>query len=241
MKPDGIVLLRPRQAAQADLILCQQMDWQPLLVEYQHLQPIPTALLALAEESKYYDVIFWTSPSAVNIAAEFVHSYSEQQHVAVGRATALALQKQKFKHIVYPPVGQDSEAVWQLPLWHQQTGKVLLIGGNNGRSWLAEQLNRTGWQVKVAEVYQRKMQCIDWETIIRWQQQTYCKAVYVTTQAAVNHWFQQLPTHLAASVKSLIYLTHHPRVHKALIQYDVQSILVNHLRNGLMLLHTDSK
>lgn len=234
----SIVLLRPAISARADLQTCQDMQWQSLVVEYQQLQPMTTVLLALPCLSLETDVVFWVSPAAVHLAAPHWSDKHLQQHVAVGRATATVLQSYGFDHVIYPEQGNDSQAVWQLPIWHQQQGRLLCMGGAEGNTWLAEKLRTIGWQVHMLALYQRIPQLIDWSSVIQLKQQTLLRAVYVTTRTAVQQWFEQLPADLHAWGKSLIYLAHHPRVHQTLVQHDVQSILVSDLRHGLTFLQS---
>ncbi|MDF7675665.1 uroporphyrinogen-III synthase [Neisseriaceae bacterium ESL0693] len=238
---NSIILLRPAISAHSDEVVCQSMGWQSLLVEYQKLQPIAARLSELPRLSFEAEVIFWVSPAAVHLAAPYIPDKQLHQHVAVGQATGRILQSYGFEHVLYPETGNDSQAVWQLPLWHQQRGRLLCIGAETGRTWLAEKLRGIGWQVDMAEVYQRIPQSIDWSSVLKLKQHTLLRAVYVTTCAAVTLWFEQLPADLHTWAKSLIYLSHHPRVHQSLIQHDVQSILISDLHHGLTLLPTASE
>lgn len=236
----SIVLMRPRQAAVADIESCIRAGWQPLLMEYQQLLPFDDILQQLAERSLKQDVIVWVSPSAVHIAAKYLVQSDNVMHVAVGAATAKVLVAYGFKQVVYPLDGNDSEAVLRLAIWHQKNGRMMLIRGVGGRELLVDKLGQQGWQVELAEVYERQPQLLNWSVLRQPLKEKRLKAVYMTTSAAVNAWFSQMPPDLYAIGKSLLYLVHHPRVEAALSSYDVATMLVSDLQRGLEILHSDS-
>ena len=236
----SIVLMRPRQAAAADIKSCIRAGWQPLLMEYQQLLPFDDILQQLAERSLKQDVIVWISPSAVHIAAKYLVQSDNVVHVAVGAATAKVLIAYGFKQVVYPLDGNDSEAVLRLAIWHQKNGRMMLIRGVGGRELLVDKLGQQGWQVDLAEVYERQPQLLNWSVLRQPLKEKRLKAVYMTTSAAVNAWFSQMPPDLYAIGKSLLYLVHHPRVEAALSSYDVATMLVSDLQRGLEILHSDS-
>ncbi|MGE9548668.1 uroporphyrinogen-III synthase [Snodgrassella sp. CS2] len=236
----SIALMRPRQAVAADIKSCIRAGWQPLLMEYQQLLPFDDILQQLAERSLKQDVIVWVSPSAVHIAAKYLVQSDNVVHVAVGAATAKVLIAYGFKQVVYPFDGNDSEAVLRLAIWHQQNGRMMLIRGVGGRELLVDKLGQQGWQVELAEVYKRQPQLLNWSVLRQPIKEKRLKAVYMTTSAAVNAWFSQMPPDLYAIGKSLLYLVHHPRVEAALSSYDVTTMLVSDLQRGLEILHSDS-
>lgn len=236
----SIVLMRPRLAAVADIESCIRAGWQPLLLEYQQLLPFDDVLQQLTERSLKQDVIVWVSPSAVHIAAKYLVQSDNVVHVAIGAATAKVLVAYGFKQVVYPLDGNDSEAVFRLPVWRQQNGRMLLIRGVGGRELLVEKLCLQGWQVELAEVYERLPQPLNWSILSQPLKEKRLKAVYMTTSVAVNAWFSQMPPDLYAIGKSLLYLVHHPRVEAVLSNYGVATMLVPDLRCGLEILHSDS-
>ncbi|PIT56942.1 uroporphyrinogen-III synthase [Snodgrassella alvi] len=235
-----LALMRPRLAATADIDCCICAGWVPLLLEYQQLQPRSAVLQQLVLQSQVQNVVLWVSPSAVHIAAKYVSQSEKLLHVAVGGSTARTLAAYGFKRILYPSDGHDSEAVLRLPLWQQQKGRLLLIRGVGGRDLIINQLHKQGWQIEVAEVYQRQPQPVDWSVLTQQAQQGSLKAVYMTTIAAVQAWFTQLPPDLYAVSKSLLYLVHHPRTATALTEYGVSTLLVSDLCSGLELLRSHS-
>jgi uroporphyrinogen-III synthase len=235
-----LALMRPRLAAKADVDCCLRAGWIPLLLEYQQLQPRPVILKQLFMQSLAQNVVLWVSPSAVHIAAKYIAHSDNLLHVAVGASTARALTAYGFKQIIYPFDGHDSEAVLRLPLWQQQKGRLLLIRGVGGRDLLIDQLRQQGWQIEVAEVYQRLPQPINWSVLTQQAQHGSLKAVYMTTSSAVQAWFTQLPPDLYAVSKSLLYLIHHPRIATALTEYGVSALLVPDLCRGLEILHSHS-
>lgn len=234
----ALILMRPKLSAITDMRICRDAGWLPVLLEYQYLQPIPTALARLSQQSVAIDVIVWNSPGAVHVAAKSLPNQLNCIHVAIGMATASVLVEYGFTNIIYPENGHDSEAVARLPLWRVQQGKFLLIRGVGGRNWLLNYLNALGWEVDVAEVYQRKPQLLDWSLV---KQQNNLQAIYLTTVVAVNAWFGQLPPDLYAFSKRLLYLVHHPRIFNAVCKHKVTTMLVPNLQCGLTDLLSSSK
>jgi uroporphyrinogen-III synthase len=233
----SLILMRPRMSAKADIQICRNAGWHPVLLEYLQFKPDLLALSQLAHKSFDTDVVVWISPSAVHLAASYVPKYLPCIHVAVGEATATVLASYGFNHIIYPVDGHDSEAVARLPLWLAQKGKFLLIKGCGGRDWLVNHLTSLGWTGEVAKVYQRTPQSLNWSLVTEQQN---VQAIYLTTVTAVNVWFDQLPADLHALSKSLLYLVHHPRIVIALNKYEVSTMLVPNLQSGLANLHSCS-
>jgi uroporphyrinogen-III synthase len=235
-----LALMRPRLAAAADIDCCVRAGWVPLVLEYQQLQPQPAVLQQLVLKSLVQNVVLWVSPSAVHIAAKYVSLSESLLHVAVGASTASTLASYGFKRILYPVDGHDSEAVLRLPLWQQLKGRLLLIRGVGGRDLIINQLHQQGWQIEIADVYQRQPQPVNWSVLTQKAHEGSLKAVYMTTTAAVQAWFTQLPPDLYAVSKSLLYLVHHPRIATALTEYGVLTVQVSDLCRGLELLDSHS-
>lgn len=76
----------------------------------------------------------------------------------VGAATADVLRAGGIE-ASFPDRGDDSEALWRLPALNAALGsgaaKVLIIRGQGGRDWLAEQLAGRGLEVEYLELYRR--------------------------------------------------------------------------------------
>ena len=234
----GVILVRPQLSAITDMQLCREAGWNPILLEYLNLKPDLLALTDLSAQCLNTDVMLWNSPATVYLAEKFVPKNLQCIHVAVGKASANTLYNHGFTQIVYPEDGCDSEAVARLPLWLQQKGKFLLVKGMGGRNWLPSHLKTLGWEVEVAEVYERIPQLLDWSMV---KKEKNLQAIYLTTTAAVKAWFGQLPPDLHTLSKSLLYLVHHPRIVDALRQYEVSIKLVSNLQRGLDFLHSCRK
>lgn len=86
----------------------------------------------------------------------------------VGPGTAQALRERGVVRLLSPPPDSErfeSEALW--PLLEQLGGwagaQVLLLRGDGGREWLAEQLTEQGAHVKALSVYRRQPPCQEGE------------------------------------------------------------------------------
>lgn len=229
-----IALLRPDISAGEDAAVCRACGWQPVVCSTVRLLANTAALQQLPELVRRADVLFWVSPGAVALAADYVGNDRGQRHVAVGGATAEKLRQQGFTNIDYPQDGHDSEAVLRLPLWHEHTGRLLIIGGADGRTWLADGVRSLGWQAAVTAVYHREAMPVNWTALTPYIMAGCLKAVYATTAAAVDTWFAQMPPALHVSQKSLLYLTHHQRVAAAVTRHGVSATVVASLRDGLL-------
>ncbi|CAJ0725715.1 hypothetical protein R77555_00054 [Ralstonia mannitolilytica] len=129
---------------------------------------------ALGDPSRYALVVF-VSPNAVQQAfAAMPEGYRWPQEVpvaVVGPASAQALAA----HGVAPPAHrviqpdthaddarQDSEALYgRLDVPSLQGREVLIVRGNGGREWLADQLREAGASVRTVEAYRRSVPAPD--------------------------------------------------------------------------------
>ena len=125
---------------------------------------------ALGDPSRYSLVVF-VSPNAVQQAfAAMPEGFRWPQEVpvaVVGPASALALAQ----HGVAPPAHrviqpdthaddarQDSEALYaRLDVPSLSGREVLIVRGNGGREWLADQLREAGASVRTVEAYRRSV------------------------------------------------------------------------------------
>jgi len=125
---------------------------------------------ALGDPSRYVLVVF-VSPNAVQQAfAAMPEGFRWPQEVpvaVVGPASALALAQ----HGVAPPAHrviqpdthaddarQDSEALYaRLDVPSLSGREVLIVRGNGGREWLADQLREAGASVRTVEAYRRSV------------------------------------------------------------------------------------
>lgn len=240
-----IVILRPTEQATLDMMVCQQLNWQPILMSPMQLSAQNHAIAKLPERFKQADVIFWVSPSAVDFAKVHLAAMPKQViQVAVGRATAQRLNDLGIKKVCFPMQQSDSEAVFELPLWQKMLQqiplpKLLIIRGVGGREWLAQSLRAIGWQVDYAEIYTRTPLALVWSVLESSLLRGTLRAVYVTTVATAVMWCEQMPIIWQNELCQLVYLCSHPKVAQVFKQYGMKYVKVGDLTSGLPTIYTE--
>ncbi|WP_439890432.1 fused uroporphyrinogen-III synthase HemD/membrane protein HemX [Ralstonia sp. 25C] len=172
-EPPVVVVTRPR--AQAPMLVAALERHGLRTHQFPLLDIAPTPNLedlraALSDPSRYALVVF-VSPNAVQQAfAAMPEGFRWPQEVpvaVVGPASAQALAT----HGVAPPAHrvirpdthaddarQDSEALYaQLDVASLRGREVLIVRGNGGREWLADQLREAGVSVRAVEAYRRSV------------------------------------------------------------------------------------
>jgi uroporphyrinogen III methyltransferase/synthase len=175
--PPVVVVTRPR--AQAPMLVAALERHGLRTHQFPLLDIAPTPNLddlraALGDPSRYALVVF-VSPNAVQQAfAAMPEGYRWPQEVpvaVVGPASAQALAA----HGVAPPAHrviqpathaddarQDSEALYaRLDVSSLRGREVLIVRGNGGREWLADQLREAGASVRTVEAYRRSVPAPD--------------------------------------------------------------------------------
>lgn len=233
-----ILLIRPENRIAADAEICQAAGWQAVPFSPLKLVADEAALATLALQIRDSDVVFWVSPSAVELAAPFLPENSSAVHIAVGKATAEQLKRKGCLKVVCPTEGKDSEAVLKLSIWNNlpKQAKILIVRGHGGRELLAQSLIEQGFQVAYAEIYFRQPEKLDWQ----WFVECSPSAVWVTSSEWVRELFAQVPPPLSANLQSLLYFTHHPRIAAALRQFGVRRIeLIERLDSAILTRYTE--
>jgi len=111
-----------------------------------------------------YDVIIFVSANAVRFALDLLKAQSiSSESISVpisviGSATSAAAIAAGLKVNYQPESGFNSDALLRLPAMQQAqiaSRRVLIIRGEGGLEYLAEQLQKRGAEVSYAEVYRR--------------------------------------------------------------------------------------
>lgn len=103
-------------------------------------------------------LVIATSPAAVNFAHRqrpLVH-VAGQRWLALGEASARALQRAGIEDVQVPEAGTDSEALLALPVVQPPPAAVGLVTAPGGRGLIAETLAQRGAQIHRANVYTRE-------------------------------------------------------------------------------------
>ena len=224
--PPLLIITRPISRNAKLLHFCQQNDFACEISPLLKIEPIADISGSLKKQIKNADILFFVSPTAVEICSQYIDLYEERKTFAtVGKATEIALQKQKASPIFSPEQGNDSESVLKHPFWQKNTGKILIIRGENGRAFLGEELAKIGWQVDYADIYRR----IETPTAPEiWTKiATYSGNIAVVLfSAQMSHlWLNSVPAIYAEKVKKLLYLTIHQKISDTLKQAGCQQVI----------------
>lgn len=121
------------------------------------LGDLPTALTQLKEQ----DYVFLVSRNAVDFShktlTETGFCWPENLHYfTVGHSTAQYFSAQSGRTAHYPITTETSEGLLQLPQMHALENKrILILRGNRGRDFFAQQALLRGAEVRLLETYQR--------------------------------------------------------------------------------------
>lgn len=124
--------------------------------------PVPEALAPARAALQDAQVVFFTSPAAVQalFQGEALPWPAHTLAVCVGPGTAAALRAQGVPQVLSPAADAlqfDSETLWPLLETNRQWAgqRVLWLRGDGGRDWLIEQLRGQGAALDVQTIYRR--------------------------------------------------------------------------------------
>jgi uroporphyrinogen-III synthase len=154
----GVLVTRPEQQA---MPLCRLLETEGAstlrmpVIEIKSTGDSRT-LAARLGALEDFDVIIFTSANAVRFGAALLDQKRDLTLVAIGPATARALNQAGYR-VALQPTGQfDSENLLNHPrLEHIAGRRVLIVKGVAGRGLLEQELARRGADVVTADVYQR--------------------------------------------------------------------------------------
>ena len=220
----AILITRPDTQNSAELQACAAAGWQAVPFSPIRIEADVAALQALPQKLATAAAVFWVSPSAVAAAAPYVDFSDGLMHITVGQGSAKALAAYCPQPIHAPATGNDSEAVLQLDIWQRlpRGAEIVIIRGHGGREFLAQALRQCGFVVRMAEVYFRRPQALDWALFAETQPQ----AAYVSSSEIARGLFAQVPPELAQNLKTLLYFTHHERIAATLRAAGAENIRV---------------
>ena len=147
-----LLLVRPENRQAEDRRIAERAGWNVLPFAPVRLAADPTLPEQLAACLPDAAAVFWVSPTAVEMAAPHIRTHARIVHIAVGQATARALERAGCLPVHAPERQNDSEAVLTLPLWQQLPphAGIVIIRGQSGREYLAEHLRLRGFRVHTA-------------------------------------------------------------------------------------------
>lgn len=218
-----ILVTRPQEQAAHLMHLLGAEGANPIWFAPIEICPDSQLLLQLPAQFLAAEIVFFVSPSAIEIAAPYLDfSQFLGSLVCVGKPSADKLQALSQHKVYYPSAGNDSEAVLDLGLWQGVVGKnVLIIKGEGGRTKLAQQLQKLGAKVNKISIYRRQEKQLDWDGWLNLAYKQHISAVCVTSSAIAQSLFMQAPKEAQQILKSLLYLTPHTRITQSLQQLGV--------------------
>lgn len=182
----GVLVTRPAEQARTLCRLIEDAGGRSIAFPTLEIRPPrdpDTARRLLYAPRDPYDLVVFISRNAVGRALALLPDrdarafgnaadQTRPQLVAVGRATAQAMEQAGLAPDLVPESGFDSEALLALPALSAVADKrVLIVRGEGGRALLGETLARRGAEVVYAEVYRRALPETDAAALIEdWQQ-----------------------------------------------------------------------
>ena len=134
------------------------------LLEIEPLPVTPEQQATLRDLSRYCAVIVVSKPAARLAVRQLHQAWPQLPWFSVGAATAQVLAEHGL-NVHYPPTGDDSEALLQLPALREAIARpdarVLILRGEGGRELLAERLRESGASVDYLELYRRFLPAYD--------------------------------------------------------------------------------
>lgn len=164
---DKVVLVTRPQHQQAEFIQLLQSRAATALsfptIEIQ-AAPLTKQLTDTLHNLDKYDLIIFVSTNAVRYALNQLKTLSialdsvTQAIAVIGSATRKTAQESGLKVSYQPESGYNSHALLELPIMQKQqilSKRVLIIRGEGGLEYLADELQERGAIVDYAEVYRR--------------------------------------------------------------------------------------
>ena len=104
----------------------------------------------------HFDLVIFTSANAVRFGVSFLDQRRGLTLVAIGPATARALNQAGYRVAIQPNESIDTEGLLRhAQLEHVAGHRILMIKGGDGRELLREELTKRGATVVSADVYER--------------------------------------------------------------------------------------
>ncbi len=158
----GVVITRPRAAAEAQAALLARAGAHPFVFPALDIEPLeasPALDEAMARLPACALAIF-VSANAVEHGLEAARRRgpwpAATRVAAIGEATAAALRNSGFAAVISPREGHDSEALLAQDELKAVGGRnILIFRGRGGREFLRETLESRGAHVTYAECYRR--------------------------------------------------------------------------------------
>lgn len=121
--------------------------------------PKPTFLQSQLNILSPGDIVMALSPrviTSLKASSESILFPDHVNYVAIGQKTAAVFQELTKMPVIYPKKEESSEGLLALPLFNTVLQKrILILRGNQGREWLADNLKHRGGIISYMECYKR--------------------------------------------------------------------------------------
>ncbi len=203
----GVLVTRPAAQAEGLCRLIESVGGRPVRFPTLEIRPPAEPATAVARLAEPWDFMIFVSRNAVEGALALggdALRASAARRVAVGRATALAMQSAALPPSLVPDLGFDSEALLAMPALGAVAGRrVLIVRGEGGRALLGGTLAERGAEVGYAEVYRRAVPEVDaavqlpgWQKALGFVTATsdeVLRNLLALVPAAAHAWLKGLP------------------------------------------------
>jgi len=164
----GVVITRPRAAAEALAAMLAAAGARPFVFPPLAIEPLPDSdsLRATVAGLDHGGLAIFVSANAVEHGLALVRRHRpwppQVPVAAIGEATARALRNSGFDAVISPKGRHDSESLLALEELESVDGrKILIFRGQGGRELLREALESRGAHVTYVECYQRTRPAAD--------------------------------------------------------------------------------
>lgn len=203
-----ILVTRPKRQAENLCTLITQNQGVP--VHFPTIDIIPEINSTTVEEHlKRNGYFIFTSTNAVAfyfkaLGNDKIAQMQTKLCVAIGKATAQALQSVGISVDLMPQQGYNSESLLALAEFNDVTGKdVVIIKGEQGRTVLEDILKTRGANVFCQTVYRRVMPCADNAHIIHLLDEDKIAVVTATSGEALQNLLAMLPLKQQIRLKNI--------------------------------------
>ncbi|OOF44906.1 uroporphyrinogen-III synthase [Rodentibacter rarus] len=190
------------------------------------------------------DYVFLVSQSAVDFSVKTLKETGfywreDLQYFTVGQRTAQYFSCQSEQVVRYPISQENSEALLALPQMQRLDGKqILILRGNSGREYFAEQAKQRGAIVDILECYRREPILYNKE-----EQTSICKragvdTLVVTSLEILQALIEFVPENEQNWLKGCRLVTVSPRIAEAAQQQGWQSVTLSPKADNPSLLNT---
>jgi len=203
-----ILVTRPIPKAQQLARLIEQQGGEAIIFPTLAIESINNvdAIITQFENLSDYHWLIFISANAVNFAQRANKDKKDYfgcvKIVAIGKATAKALENIGVTVDLIPDTGFNSEALLLMPeLQSIDEQNILIVRGRGGRETLAKTLQQRGAKVNYLEVYKRCLPKKNDDTVvIKLLKQKKLNAITITSGDALNNLMSLLAGRIIASL-----------------------------------------